>query len=122
MGDHGQNRKEMNRVLFCTLALFLSLNGSARAQTRDKLSHYLYEDTKQLVALVEDAGSLTEQKGEAALLQFGVRNSKWLNDQRYQASLLKASIVMSSDCGCSPACARTLLNKASVVAAAVWPD
>jgi hypothetical protein len=83
MNDHGQNRKEMNRVLFCTLALFLSLNGSARAQTRDKLSHYLYEDTKQLVALVEDAASLIEQKGEAALLQFGVKNSKWLNDQRY---------------------------------------
>ena len=39
-----------------------------------------------------------------------------------QAFLLKASIAMSSDCGRSPACARTLRNKASVVAAAVWPD
>jgi len=112
----------MNRVLFCALALFLSLNGSAHAQNRDRISHYLYEDTRQLVELVEDAASLIEQKGEAGFPQFAVKNSKWLSDQRYQASLLKTSIAMSSDCGHSPACARTLRNKASVVAAAVWPD
>ena len=68
-----------------------------------------------------DDGYLVTQR-EAGFPQFAVKNSKWLNDQRYQASLLKASIAMSSDCGRSPACARTLRNKASVVAASVWPD
>ena len=49
----------------------------------DKLSRYFYEDTRQLVALVEDAAILIEQKGEAAFQQFGVKNSKWFKDQRY---------------------------------------
>ena len=73
----------MRRVFVCALTLFLSLDGSADGQKRDKLSQYLYEDTKQLVALVEDAASLIEQKGEAAFPLFQIKHSKWLHDQRY---------------------------------------
>ncbi|MCX5751799.1 MAG: cache domain-containing protein [Candidatus Saganbacteria bacterium] len=50
---------------------------------QDKLSVYEYEDTKQLVVLVENAASLIENKGDAAFKDFGEKNSKWLNDQYY---------------------------------------
>lgn len=73
----------MKRAFVCALVLLLSYAGCAWAENQDKLSRYVYEDTKQLVLLVEDAASLIEQKGEAAFAQFGVKNSKWLNDQRY---------------------------------------
>ncbi len=73
----------MKRLFFCALAIFLSAHASFSAPSQDKLSRYLYEDTRQLVALVEGAASLLEQKGAAAFDQFAVRNSRWLNDQRY---------------------------------------
>ena len=73
----------MKRVFVCALTIFLSVHGSAHAQKRDKLSQYLYEDTRQLVALVELAASLIEREGEAAFPRFGVKNSRWFSDQRY---------------------------------------
>jgi signal transduction histidine kinase len=81
-GDE-QHGKDMKRVFCCALALLLSLDGPAHAQDRDKLSRYLYEDTKQLVVLVEDAAALIEQKGKTVFSQFQVKNSRWLTDQRY---------------------------------------
>lgn len=48
-----------------------------------KLAPYVYDDTKQLVTLVEDAATLMEQKGEVAFKDFGVKNSKWFNDKYY---------------------------------------
>jgi signal transduction histidine kinase len=44
---------------------------------------YEYEDTKQLVMLVEDAASLIEQKGDKAFNDFAENGSKWLNDRYY---------------------------------------
>jgi signal transduction histidine kinase len=55
----------------------------ALGSEQDRLSHYTYEDTKQLVALVEDAAAEIEQKGEAAFKEFGVPNSKWFYDDYY---------------------------------------
>ena len=73
----------MKRAFACALTLLLLVHAASGGQSPDKLSNYLYEDTKQLVALVEAAASLIEQKGEAAFPQFRVRHSKWFDQQRY---------------------------------------
>src|ERR1700730_1178986 len=49
----------------------------------DRLLRYSYVDTKQLVALVEDAAALIELKGEAAFQEFGVPGTKWFYDDYY---------------------------------------
>lgn len=58
-------------------------NNSAFAVNDSKLVPYVYEDTKRLVTLVEDAASLIEQKGDAAFQDFAVKNSKWFDDKYY---------------------------------------
>lgn len=47
----------------------------------DPLSKYLYEDTKRLVKLVEDAATLMESEGTAAFAEFGLKGSRWFDDQ-----------------------------------------
>ena len=49
-----------------------SVSGSAP----DKLSGYAYEDKRRLVALVEQAATLMEQKGEDAFSEFGRKGSE----------------------------------------------
>jgi hypothetical protein len=44
---------------------------------------YLYEDTKQLVFLVQDAARLIEKQGTAAFPGFAVRDSRWFNKRHY---------------------------------------
>jgi signal transduction histidine kinase len=44
---------------------------------------YLYEDTKQLVFLVQDAAHLIEKQGTAAFPAFAVPRSRWFNKWRY---------------------------------------
>lgn len=44
---------------------------------------YLYEDTKQLVFLVQDAAHLIETQGAAAFPTFAVRGSRWFNKDHY---------------------------------------
>jgi len=61
----------------------VSLQFVLPAFAQDKLPAYLYEDTRRLVALVEDAAALVEQKGESAFAQFNAKGSKWLVDQYY---------------------------------------
>ena len=56
-----------------------SIPGSAP----DKLSGYAYEDTRRLVALVEQAAALMEQKGEDAVREFGRKGSKWFSGPYY---------------------------------------
>lgn len=56
---------------------------SAFAVSDVKLAPYVYEDTKQLVTLVEEAAALMEQKGEMAFKDFAVKDSKWFNDKYY---------------------------------------
>lgn len=68
------------------LSLFILLIGCGlfqQARGADKLAVYQYEDTRRLVKLVEDAAALVEKKGDAAFQEFGVRGSKWLNEQHY---------------------------------------
>ena len=49
----------------------------------DKLSEYAYEDTRQLVAFVEQAATLMEQEGETAFAEFGRKGSKWFSGPYY---------------------------------------
>lgn len=49
----------------------------------DRLSPYLYEDTKQLVRLVEDAATLMERKGASAFAEFARKDTRWFNDTHY---------------------------------------
>ena len=49
----------------------------------DKPSVYLYEDTKQLVALVEDAAVLVEAEGAQAFGKFAVPGSHWFPDSSH---------------------------------------
>ena len=63
--------------------MFCVLSGVLCANERDKLPDYVYEDTKQLVTLVEDAAALIEHKGAAAFADFEVKGSRWFNDKYY---------------------------------------
>src|SRR5439155_6243345 len=63
-----------NRVArFATLALLASLilgPWPAVAGSDEPLSVYMYDDTKRLVSLVEDAADLVKREGEAAFTEF----------------------------------------------------
>ena len=71
------------RVLTVGICLGWSLGFNAAAQTEDKLSAYLYKDTRRLVSLVEDAADLMEQQGTNAFPAFGQMNSRWFNNNYY---------------------------------------
>ncbi|HEX9022817.1 MAG TPA: cache domain-containing protein [Geobacteraceae bacterium] len=61
----------------------LLLPAAAHAANAEKTRPYLYEDTKYLVELVEDAATLMERKGQGAFREFGVKGSRWLNRKYY---------------------------------------
>jgi signal transduction histidine kinase len=71
------------RVFAVGICLGWSLGFHAAAQTDDKLSPYLYKDTRRLVSLVEDAADLMEQRGTNIFREFGQENSRWFNDNYY---------------------------------------
>ena len=68
------------RILVIILALLLS---ALHLHADDRLNRYLYEDTKRLVKLVEDAATLMERKGTAAFAEFGRKGSRWFDDQLF---------------------------------------
>ena len=53
------------------------------AGAADKLAEYTYQDTKDLVSLVEDAAQRIETVGDAAFAEFGKPGSRWLNNETY---------------------------------------
>jgi len=55
----------------------------AAEQTLTSRDLYLYQDTRRLVALVEEAAGLMEQKGPAAFVEFGKKGSKWFDERHY---------------------------------------
>lgn len=65
-------------VVFC---LLLSIQ-TTHAELRDKLSQYVYEDTKRLVVFVEDAAALIEKYGEKSFAEFE-KDLRWRNDTYY---------------------------------------
>jgi hypothetical protein len=52
-------------------------------RTRRELDRYLYQDTKRLVELVEEAAGLMERKGLATCEELGGKGSKWCDDKHY---------------------------------------
>ena len=62
-------------VVVFTLLLFCC-SCRENIQNWDKTRPYLYEDTKRLVTLVEDAAELMEKQGTAAFTEFGTRGSR----------------------------------------------
>ncbi|HSQ91755.1 MAG TPA: cache domain-containing protein, partial [Nitrospiraceae bacterium] len=57
---------------------------SSTAQTAVTLDQsYQYEDTRELMALVTDATELVRTKGEAALSEFRVPDSRWRQGEAY---------------------------------------
>lgn len=73
----------MKRASLLAFVWFLFTCGGAYPGDADRISGYLYEDTRQLVALVEDAASLIEKEGESAFPKFGIEGSRWLSGKRY---------------------------------------
>jgi signal transduction histidine kinase len=71
------------RLILATAFLFLAGAFAAPASTGTRSSLYLYEDTRQLVALVESAANAVESTGHDAFREFAVAGSKWLNDTYY---------------------------------------
>jgi hypothetical protein len=70
-------------ALLCLVAA-CGFGPSGRAATlEDKLSAYRFEDTRQLVAMVEAAADLVARDGTAAFPQFAVAGSRWFHDNLY---------------------------------------
>ena len=81
--NQARRRVEAHRLLLlAALIAFAILPAAARA-SQDDLSIYTYEDTKQLVALVNDAAALMARKGEAAFADFKVPHSHWWHNDYY---------------------------------------
>jgi hypothetical protein len=76
-----QRRRVILAAAFLATGMILARSVSGSAP--DKLSGYAYEDTRRLVALVEEAATLMEQKGADALRDFGQKGSKWFTDPYY---------------------------------------
>jgi signal transduction histidine kinase len=74
------------RLLLATLASVAFFACSCSSETdsiSSKTSGYMYEDTKQLVGVVEEAAAVLEKQGPDAFLEFGRKNSKWFNENWY---------------------------------------
>ncbi|MEI6456106.1 MAG: cache domain-containing protein [bacterium] len=69
------------KTLFGLMAL-LSFAVSCTDQ-RKSLEPYQFDETKKLVAFVEDAADLVRTEGIAAFSDFALKNSRWLTGNRY---------------------------------------
>ncbi len=65
------------RILVIFLVLFCY---AGHLHADDRLSGYLYEDTKRLVKLVEDAAMLLESEGGDSFVEFNRKGSRWFGD------------------------------------------
>ena len=74
----------MNRLGPVFLALLgLLLSTMLVASDADQPSSYLYQDNRELVALVHDAAALIEQRGTQAFNTLAIKGSRWLDEERY---------------------------------------
>lgn len=69
-------------VALCGWDCRLAVAHAAEA-TVDPAAPYLYEETRQLVRLVEAAAARVEAVGEAAFVDFAQPGSRWLNESHY---------------------------------------
>jgi len=77
------SRKLMNPLKLLSLLIALLFVGISCSDDRKSLDCYEFDETKKLVAYVEDAADLIRTKGVAAFHDFGMKNSKWLSGNRY---------------------------------------
>jgi signal transduction histidine kinase len=63
--------------------IFALLCHAPHLHADDQLSRYMYEDTRRLVKLVEDAASFMERKGTATFAEFDDKKSPWFDDQSF---------------------------------------
>jgi hypothetical protein len=70
-------------ALLLALAAWLTPAAARAAATADQLASYAYEDTRQLVSMVEDAADLVARQGPAAFPQFAVPDTRWFHDDVY---------------------------------------
>ena len=72
-------------VSWCHVVLLIIclLGNTAPLHAGDRAGGYLYEDTKRLVRLVEDAAALMEHSGTAAFAELGKKGSRWFNQTYY---------------------------------------
>jgi len=62
---------------------FLHLSAASPTTSSDRAKAYLYEDTRRLVSLVEDAADGMERNGESMFDAFRVKGSPWFDDKNY---------------------------------------
>lgn len=65
------------------IILIMMLHTASFGHSAGSSERYLYEDTKQLVSLVENAAGVIEAKGNKAFPEFGIQGSRWLNNSYY---------------------------------------
>src|SRR5262249_16885070 len=80
MASHRSVLKAALVMLVASIAWPTSIGVVAAAE---RLSLYAYNDTKALVSLVEEAAALIEHDGEESFKQFGVKDSRWFNEDSY---------------------------------------
>lgn len=76
---HNQVMKSNLVRLFCIMVSILIFSIMLFAED----VKYQHKETQELVALVEDAVVLIEEKGEDAFAEFSVKDSKWRQDDKY---------------------------------------
>ena len=89
------------KAVFCTAAAILLMAGMVCISCGNLYaqgSKYKYQETINLVNLVNDAASEIAQKGEAALKEFMVNGSRWRNGDTYMFVCgLKGDIFVHED-------------------------
>jgi signal transduction histidine kinase len=65
------------------LAAVLVLFAGARAHAEDPLPEYAYQDTRDLIAVVDDAARLVEGRGPDIFPEFAVKGSRWFSGSTY---------------------------------------
>lgn len=72
---------ELKREVFVTTQATLSAPSGAQTATLDQL--YEHEETRELVALVDDAAELVRTRGEAAFNELRTAGSRWRHEDTY---------------------------------------
>ena len=77
------SRHRSHHLLLALAGLLTGGCGTTAPSQPGKTDAYLYEDTRRLVAFVEDAATLIERRGEAAFEEFGRARSQWRTSDTY---------------------------------------
>jgi signal transduction histidine kinase len=91
-------RRASSLIAFVALVILGGSNGSAQTFASNSNSVYEHKETRDLVALVNDASELVRTKGEAAFNDFRVSGSRWRQGETYVFVLdLNGNMVVHPD-------------------------